>query len=562
MSDSSTDALEQALALHASPGRLPLLHARRLPPAVLTVIRIAAGDAEAIASAARRTAETERVIVDAAVLYVQQVLLREGADSYRLLGVNPDADGEQIKEHYRWLMRWLHPDRHPERWEVVFVERVNRAWNSLNSEPRRRDYDASPEAASGQRSVPVRIAPSRSAVRLHDAAVSPTVLSPNTIRRLPLMVLGSLSLLAAIGLFGFYLLNRNERAQAPMVPEASTSQAQDEEAAAQKKVIRDRVDFDEKVIELSQPISPQSLPGPSSPIATLPVPDPSLDATPATAAGTTEPAPTRAQASAKPDGTPTAPDVAPAAAVASRIEAVAVPAPVANQKAAPGSDPAHLRPVRTVSAAPVSIAAVHTRHVSEPLVQLPIQSVEVARKAVHEAGRVPAPPVAVAPALGDQDPSTVPAARQADGRTPDLAGREPPKESRAEPAVIVARNASSPQAGIAQIPKEFEEAYARGDVSQMMGLFTTDATNNRGGVDAIRDDYRHLFHASRARALRLEGLNWIIQPGRIVGNGRFVANIWHDGTRVPQLVNGWIRIEAVPSDGRWKIRRVEHRNAE
>jgi hypothetical protein len=115
-------------------------------------MRIAAGNAQACAAAADRTGEKTAVLVDAARFYLQQMLFRSDADSYRVLGLDPAAPRDVARDHMRWLMQWLHPDRNSSM-EAVYAERVVKAW---------RDVSASNSVIAGARSATARrVSPGR-----------------------------------------------------------------------------------------------------------------------------------------------------------------------------------------------------------------------------------------------------------------------------------------------------------------------------------------------------------------------------------------------------------------
>jgi hypothetical protein len=145
----ASPALLEALALQRAPrGRRPG-PGQRLPDGTLHLVRLAAGEEEAISFAQQSTGESAQTLREAAIFYIQQVFFAQGSSSYRVLGVDADVSDERLREHYRWLARWLHPDRNPDQWEVVFAERVNNAWQDLRTSERRARYqpDVDEEAA-------------------------------------------------------------------------------------------------------------------------------------------------------------------------------------------------------------------------------------------------------------------------------------------------------------------------------------------------------------------------------------------------------------------------------
>ena len=115
--------------------RMPVLArssaAPALPPNILELMRIAAACPEACEAAVARTGEPALVVIEAARFYLQQVLFRPEADSYRILGIEPTASRETARNHMRWLLEWLHPDRNNNSWDAVYAERVLKAWREL-----------------------------------------------------------------------------------------------------------------------------------------------------------------------------------------------------------------------------------------------------------------------------------------------------------------------------------------------------------------------------------------------------------------------------------------------
>jgi hypothetical protein len=103
-----------------------------LPPNIVELMRIAAASPEACRAAVAQTGEPTPVVIDAARFYLQQVLFRPEADCYRVLGIKPAASRATARDHMRWLLEWLHPDRNNNSWDAIYAERVLRAWREVS----------------------------------------------------------------------------------------------------------------------------------------------------------------------------------------------------------------------------------------------------------------------------------------------------------------------------------------------------------------------------------------------------------------------------------------------
>lgn len=191
-------ALESVISLFRDPTRVEEWRARALPDGLSAVIRIAAGDEELASAWASESGESAATVADACVFFLQQVLFAPGSDSYRVLGVPPDAPQAKLREHYGLLMRWLHPDRQGEDgWESVYADRVNQAWQDLKTPQRRAEYDAQPRGAAtpgSRRST--SLAPYRAPPGLAQPPARAPVLSGSMVQRLPAITLGVLGLVA------------------------------------------------------------------------------------------------------------------------------------------------------------------------------------------------------------------------------------------------------------------------------------------------------------------------------------------------------------------------------
>lgn len=152
-------------ALHEfaeAPGRYAV---RRREPALLfqsirEVLMVAAQRSEGVAN--ELAAESAR----AACVFVKAALLREGANHYALLGLDAKADDAAVKQHYRLMMRLIHPDFAAASavvWPADAATRVNLAYNVLSSAVQRREYDAALKDQSAGALKPTVVAADASA---------------------------------------------------------------------------------------------------------------------------------------------------------------------------------------------------------------------------------------------------------------------------------------------------------------------------------------------------------------------------------------------------------------
>jgi hypothetical protein len=286
---------------------------------MLQLIRIVAGDEQAIADAQQATAESSEVLREASAFYLQQVLFAADANSYRVLGVNPGEGDERIREHYRWLARWLHPDRNPDQWEVIYSERVSNAWQNLRTAERRGRYDIAlgdadmpdlePEAARFARPSPVMVATSAY------EAPRPGI----NLRWVPSAVLGALGV-AALGVVFLYVVRmREQAAEATPVAMSTTPVAAQELAPVQLEPPPAPVaTASAQIPEASLPAI-SAAPPPMSPVAEPPASEPPQ----APSFAATAPEPARPEPRPLANSPPPRPLVKPEASPVARRAAVA-----------------------------------------------------------------------------------------------------------------------------------------------------------------------------------------------------------------------------------------------
>jgi DnaJ domain len=143
------EALRIAIDLMNIPSRARMVRSEPLPAGVQTLLRIAVGDETGeIAPVVAATARSRDVIERAAGFFIEQILLAPDADSYRVLGVMPNADNAELRRNMALLMRWLHPDLDPEGERSTYAHRVTLAWNDLKTPERRLAYDERSRSSS------------------------------------------------------------------------------------------------------------------------------------------------------------------------------------------------------------------------------------------------------------------------------------------------------------------------------------------------------------------------------------------------------------------------------
>jgi len=125
--------IDLALDLARMPALAHAIEKPALPADIFEVMRIAAGAPEVCQLAAQATGQPAAVLIEAARFYLQQVLLRPDADSYRVLGLLPGASREVARRHMRCLLQWLHPDVNRD-WDSAYAHRVLAAWREISAD--------------------------------------------------------------------------------------------------------------------------------------------------------------------------------------------------------------------------------------------------------------------------------------------------------------------------------------------------------------------------------------------------------------------------------------------
>ena len=134
-------ALRVAVDLLHLPSDVHRLRDEPLPNGVQLLLRVAAGEDKALATATELTERPENLVQEAAGFFIEQILFAPGTDSYRVLGANNIATARELRGNMALLIRWLHPDLDQGEVRAVFIGRVTAAWDNLKTKERREAYD-------------------------------------------------------------------------------------------------------------------------------------------------------------------------------------------------------------------------------------------------------------------------------------------------------------------------------------------------------------------------------------------------------------------------------------
>jgi hypothetical protein len=144
-------AFDVALKIYRRPNLVPAERRKPLPLDILPLIRIAGGSEVMPEFLTTERAKNESEAREACVFFLQQMLLSSKSDEYRQLGLNPRATLEQINEHKRYLLKWLHPDRNPNKWESAMFQRVSNVAEKLEKELTQHKIDNNSVAAQNKK---------------------------------------------------------------------------------------------------------------------------------------------------------------------------------------------------------------------------------------------------------------------------------------------------------------------------------------------------------------------------------------------------------------------------
>jgi hypothetical protein len=127
------DAIYMALDLLKQPAKLKAILKENSPTDVIELIKLAAGDLPSLSRWSGEIDEPAQVLKEAAKFYLRETMGAAGNNDYKLLGLTSTATAQEIQNHKRWMLKWLHPDKNTNKWESEFFYRVCEAAERLSS---------------------------------------------------------------------------------------------------------------------------------------------------------------------------------------------------------------------------------------------------------------------------------------------------------------------------------------------------------------------------------------------------------------------------------------------
>ena len=152
MSKVTTKAIEVALAVYKQPNQFVVPKTGNYPLFMLDVLKSAAGDEATLQKHSDDLDVSTEQISQACKFYLQKLCASAGGDPLRMLALDVSAAQSDIRDHKRWLLKWLHPDRNPSKWEAKFFMAVNQAAQQIETGVGTKGHKETPHLGASGRS--------------------------------------------------------------------------------------------------------------------------------------------------------------------------------------------------------------------------------------------------------------------------------------------------------------------------------------------------------------------------------------------------------------------------
>jgi hypothetical protein len=130
----ASTAMDLVIEARRSPRQLTKLSRGEPLTEMLEVIRCAAGDEATISQVTARHDLPSHELQELARTFLQNMITLSDGKDHRVLGLSPQAEPALLREHKRWLLRWLHPDINHSKWESALFAKVSAAADRLAKE--------------------------------------------------------------------------------------------------------------------------------------------------------------------------------------------------------------------------------------------------------------------------------------------------------------------------------------------------------------------------------------------------------------------------------------------
>jgi hypothetical protein len=138
-------AIDAAVTLYRQPGLARRMEKSLLPEGISEVLRIVAGASDIPQEICDEHGMPPSELYLACVFFMQTVVFHQRASDLRMLGFSSTPTLKQLKDHKRYLLMWLHPDRNRNSWESKLFERAFAAIERMERVLAKGDSNAVPE---------------------------------------------------------------------------------------------------------------------------------------------------------------------------------------------------------------------------------------------------------------------------------------------------------------------------------------------------------------------------------------------------------------------------------
>lgn len=217
-------------------------------------------------------------------------------------------------------------------------------------------------------------------------------------------------------------------------------------------------------------------------------------------------------------------------------------AQVEIQKPAPKPNPrAEIVKPKLAEASPAAPVPSKPIVASKPLASKTVAPVKTPVLATQPKPSMPQPPVVKA---------TAPVA-------PVMARTAPPIPEKSTPPVPVAVAEEKPALNLTTagqaVMLEFKRNYSAGNIGSFMALFSDNARNERGGRQAIYEDYSKFFESSSSRKINFSNINCRPAIQQVTCTAVYSTSVKRKGKLLPESLQGRIELQMSARDNRLLI---------